>query len=110
MYHRSEYHTIKRRLEEPRRFIQVVMGPRQVGKSTVVKQVLHDINQPFQFFSADDVPAINSNWISNCWEATRSIMKAQELDEMILIIDEIQKINNWSETIKKEWDKDTFND
>ena len=45
--------------EEPRRFIQVVKGPRQVGKSTVVKQVLKDLEIPFQFFSADSVPVTN---------------------------------------------------
>lgn len=57
---------IKRRLEEPRRFIQVVMGARQIGKSTVVKQVLNDIDMPYQFFSADNVPASNGAWVSNC--------------------------------------------
>ena len=66
MYKRKEYQIIKNRLEEPRRFIQVVMGARQIGKSTVVKQVLNDINTPYQFFSADDVPATNNAWISNC--------------------------------------------
>ncbi|MDE5874824.1 MAG: AAA family ATPase [Muribaculaceae bacterium] len=84
------------------------MGPRQVGKSTVVKQVLHDIDQPYQFFSADNVPASNSNWISNCWAAARSLMSNQGLESMIIIIDEIQKIVGWSEVVKKEWDDDTF--
>ena len=46
MYKRAEYHTIKNRMNEPRKFIQVVMGPRQVGKSTVVKQVLKDTDMP----------------------------------------------------------------
>ena len=59
MYKRPEYQIIKKRIEEPRRFIQVVMGPRQVGKSTVVKQVLKDLEIPFQFFSADSVPVTN---------------------------------------------------
>ena len=53
MYKRAEYKTITERLKEPRKFIQVVMGPRQVGKSTVVKQVLEDIDLPYQFYSAD---------------------------------------------------------
>ena len=57
MYKRTEYQLIRRRLEEPRKFIQVVMGPRQVGKSTVVKQVLQDLDAPYQLFSADNVPA-----------------------------------------------------
>ena len=56
MYKRAEYQIIKDRMEEPRKFIQVVMGARQVGKSTVVKQVLKDISIPYQLFSADNVP------------------------------------------------------
>ena len=110
MYKRSEYQIIKSRLEEDRKFLQVVMGARQVGKSTVVKQVLKDINIPFQFFSADNVPASNSAWISNCWAATRSLQESNNLECIIIVIDEIQKIANWSEVIKKEWDDDTFND
>lgn len=110
MYKRSEYKTIKVRLEEPRRFIQVVMGARQIGKSTVVKQVLKDLEAPYQFFSADNVPATGSAWISNCWAAVRSLKENKGLDSIILVIDEIQKIANWSEVVKKEWDDDTFHD
>lgn len=108
MYKRAEYQTIKNRLVEGRKFIQVVMGPRQVGKSTVVRQVLQDIDIPYQFYSADNVPATNTAWVSNCWEATRSLMSVKGYDSIILVIDEIQKIHNWSEVIKKEWDDDTF--
>lgn len=110
MYKRSEYKIIKGRLEEPRRFIQVLNGARQIGKSTVTKQVLKDISLPYQFFSADNVPATNSTWISDCWETTRTIKRVNNYDTIVLVIDEIQKIRNWSEVVKKEWDKDTFND
>lgn len=110
MYKRAEYQVIKGRLEEQRRFIQVVMGARQIGKSTVVKQVLKDLNAPYQFFSADNVPATNSAWISNCWAAVRSLKESKEQESIILVIDEIQKIANWSEVVKKEWDDDTFYD
>ena len=108
MYKRAEYKTITERLKEPRKFIQVVMGPRQVGKSTVVKQVLEDIDLPYQFYSADQPMAFNNSWVSNCWAATRSIMESQGHNTIILVIDEIQKIANWSEAVKKEWDDDTF--
>ncbi len=110
MYKRVEYQLIKNRLEEQRRFIQVVMGARQIGKSTVVKQVLKDLDAPYQFFSADNVPATNSNWISDCWDAVRSLKKSNGWGSVILVIDEIQKIANWSEAVKKEWDDDTFHD
>lgn len=110
MYKRAEFQTIKSRLEENRRFIQVVMGPRQVGKSTVVKQVLKELDIPYQMFSADNVPTTNSGWIANCWEATRSLQKNKGYEGIVLVIDEIQKITNWSEAVKKEWDNDTFHD
>ncbi len=86
------------------------MGPRQVGKSTVVKQVLQELNLPYRFYSADNVPAINSAWVSNCWAAVRSLKESKGLDCILLVIDEIQKIVNWSEVVKKEWDDDTFHD
>ncbi len=110
MYKRAEYQTIINRLKEQRKFIQVVMGARQIGKSTVVKQVLKDLDAPYQFYSADNVPATNSAWISNCWAAVRSLKESNRWDSVILVIDEIQKISNWSEVVKKEWDDDTFHD
>ena len=97
-------------MNEPRKFIQVVMGARQIGKSTVVKQVLQDLDMPYQFFSADNVPATNSAWISDCWAAVRSLKESRGWESVILVIDEIQKIANWSEVVKKEWDDDTFRD
>lgn len=108
MYKRSEFQIIKRRLEEPRKFIQVVMGPRQVGKSTIVKQVLAEIDIPYQLYSADAVPASNRSWIADCWAAARRVMASNGATEFVIVIDEIQKISNWSEAVKKEWDDDTF--
>ena len=109
MYKKPEYKIITNRLLEERKFIQVVMGPRQVGKSTVVKQVLKDIDIPYLFYSADNVPASNSGWISDCWAAVRSLKVNKSWHDVILVIDEIQKIANWSEVVKKEWDFDSFN-
>ena len=109
MYKRAEYQIIVERINEPRRFIQVLTGPRQVGKSTVVRQVLQNLNSPYQFFAADNVPATNNTWVSDCWAATRSLMDSKDAPSMLLVMDEIQKIPNWSEAVKKEWDADTFN-
>lgn len=110
MYKRKEYQTIKKRLEEPRKFIQVLTGARQTGKSTVVKQVLADLDVPYQFFSADNVPTTAGSWITDCWAATRSLKQSNGWASVVLVIDEIQKISNWSEAVKKEWDSDSFHD
>ncbi len=109
MYKRKVYDTIIKRLEERRMFIQVIMGPRQIGKSTVIRQVLDDLDKPSLFYSADTIPCTSSTWISECWANARLQMRAQGLEEMILVIDEIQKLKNWSEYVKKEWDADSLN-
>ena len=109
MYKRKVYDTIIKRLEERRMFIQVIMGPRQIGKSTVIRQVLDDLDKPSLFYSADTIPSTSSTWISECWANARLQMRAQGQEEMILVIDEIQKLKNWSEYVKKEWDTDSLN-
>lgn len=109
MYKRSVYETIRKRLEEPRRFVQVIMGPRQIGKSTVVKQVLDDCGKPFLLYSADTIPSTSSTWISECWNTARLQMRIRQDEETIIVIDEIQKLKNWSEYVKKEWDADSLN-
>lgn len=111
MYKRDVFYILTERLNEPRKFVQVVMGPRQIGKSTVVKQVMNSIGKPFLLFSADTVASTNSSWISECWEMARLQLRTQSrTDELILVIDEIQKLKNWSEYVKKEWDADSLND
>lgn len=107
MFVRAEYQEIKSRLEEPRRFIQVISGPRQVGKTTVVEQVLSDISIPYHFFSADATVNVNQSWISNIWDSIRNEMDYRKQTDHILVIDEVQKVPNWSEIVKSEWDRDS---
>lgn len=108
MYKRNVYDTIIKRLNEQRMFIQVVMGPRQIGKSTVVRQVLDDLGKPYLFFTADTIPSTSPTWISQCWATARLQMRTMQQDELILVVDEIQKLKNWSEYVKKEWDADSL--
>jgi uncharacterized protein len=109
MIERGQLQVLTSRVLEPRKFIQVLMGPRQVGKTTMANQMLKKINIPYLFESADSVAAVNTNWIEQIWESALLKMKALSADEFILVIDEIQKIQNWSETIKSLWDRDTRN-
>ncbi len=110
MYRRRHFIELKDRLLESRNKIQVLSGPRQVGKSTLMKQVLKEIDLPYLFVTGDDVSSDNNTWISETWNTARSIMKIRKYEIFILVIDEIHKIKNWSEAVKKEWDIDTFND
>ena len=110
MLQRSYFEVITRRINEPRKFIQIIEGPRQVGKSTLIKQVLKDISLPWVHFTADNVPATRSAWISDCWATARNKLLMEHLSELLLVIDEVQKLTNWGEVVKKEWDDDTFND
>ena len=110
MIQRSHFQTIVARIKEPRKFIQIVEGPRQVGKSTLIKQVLRSISTPWMHFAADNVPATRSAWISDCWASARNKLQMEHLPELLLVIDELQKLQNWAEVVKKEWDADTFND
>jgi hypothetical protein len=72
-------------------------------------QMLKKLNIPYIFESADAVSAVNTDWIEQVWETARLKMKVQTAKEFILVIDEIQKIQNWSETVKRLWDRDTLN-
>lgn len=107
MFKRSHIETLVSRVKEDRKFIQVVMGPRQVGKTTLVSQMLEEISIEHHFESADAVPNSNATWLQQIWESVRLRMKAGNINEYLLIIDEIQKIENWSEVVKQQWDKDT---
>lgn len=107
MYKRLQYNILKDRMMEPRSFIQVIAGARQVGKSTMVKQVLKDITIPNTMETADSIEADDTGWISNLWTAVRQQMQFKNEAEHILVIDEVHKISNWSEKVKREWDYDT---
>ncbi|GAA4778679.1 ATP-binding protein [Olivibacter ginsenosidimutans] len=107
MFERPYLQTLEKRTNEPRRFIQVLMGPRQVGKTTLVMQLTKKITTPYLFVSADAVPASDKSWLSAQWDAARIQMQRKESPDFLLIIDEIQKIDNWSETVKLLWDTDT---
>jgi len=110
MYRRSQFDELAVRLAEPRRMIQVISGPRQVGKSTMVKQVLQETTIPNMLVSADGISKYNTAWIGEVWETARARMRVGRHTEYLFVIDEVHKIDNWSEEVKKQWDADTFND
>lgn len=109
MFQRVYLQQLITRMNEPKQFIQVLMGPRQVGKTTLIEQLIAQINCQYIFESADAVAATDHTWIATLWEKARLLARSAEDKDVILIIDEIQKIDNWSEIVKKLWDEDTKN-
>lgn len=107
MFERPYLQVLAARINESRKFIQVVMGPRQVGKTTLVTQLTAAYGYPFHFVTADAVPAADATWLEQQWETARLMMKQRGAPEFLLVIDEIQKITNWSETVKLLWDTDS---
>ena len=135
-YERAQVSTLLQRLDErPQRLI-VVTGPRQTGKTTLFQQVLRRKNRPSWYVSVDEpdattlpgIPFMGSGfpeladppmvaldrprdrrWLVRLWERAR--MASRQSDGVfVLAIDEIQKIPNWSETVKGLWDADRLHD
>jgi predicted AAA+ superfamily ATPase len=94
--------TIQQRLAEECPLIQVILGPRQVGKTTSILQVTQHLEGkvPYHYASADAVFASDWSWIEEQWFIAANLGKGS-----LLILDEIQKVANWSELIKKLWDE-----
>ena len=96
-----------RRLNEPRRFLQVVAGARQVGKTTLITQVAAKTRLPYCIASADEPTLRGLDWLETQWEVARVLAAKAGKGGALLVLDEIQKIPNWSESVKRLWDEDT---
>lgn len=100
------FHQLLERIREPRKFIQVLLGPRQVGKTTLALQVAEVVGKPCHYVSADLATLEDLAWLRQQWEIARK--KAEGEKGALFIIDEVQKIPHWSEMIKALWDHDTL--
>lgn len=107
MFQRTYYQSLAKRLDEPRSVIQVLAGPRQVGKTTLISQLLGAGSLPSHSVSADGIANAGSTWLEQQWEVARVKYRQSGAQAYILAIDEIQKIPNWSEAVKANWDADT---
>ena len=92
------------RLNETPRFIQIVAGPRQVGKTTLVKQVLTHFPDRSLYVSADLPVAPTAQWIEQQWQ--RAMLSKPSMDRpFVLALDEVQKVDRWSDVVKSLWDQ-----
>ncbi len=104
VFKRNLYKPLLERLGEPRRFLQVLAGPRQVGKTTLAREVMEALVCPAHFTSADEPALKGPAWIEEQWEVARTMIGKVGA---VLFLDEVQKVTGWSEVIKRLWDEDT---
>ena len=93
-------------MTEPRRFIQVLAGPRQVGKTTLARQIMAEKGVISHYATADEPTLRDRTWLEQQWETGR-LRTRDQATGAILVLDEIQKVSGWSETVKRLWDEDT---
>lgn len=106
MYKRKIFQGLFKRLREPRRFIQVLVGPRQTGKTTLARQIAEAVPWPVHFATADEPTLRDRGWLVQQWEVARTKINPRG-NGGLLILDEAQKVTHWSEVIKRLWDEDT---
>jgi uncharacterized protein len=105
MKKRPSFELLLKRLREPRRFIQSLIGPRQVGKTTLARQVADELEIPSRYITADLATLQDVFWLRQQWDVARELAKSE--GKALLIVDEIQKIPHWSDMVKLLWDQDT---
>ncbi|HIW77325.1 MULTISPECIES: ATP-binding protein [Gordonibacter] len=105
MYERAVVKVLRGRMEEPLGLMQVLVGPRQTGKSTALKQASADLSVPVHSVSADFA---DQAWLRTEWQQARNLVSAR--GEALLIVDEVQKIEGWSAVVKELWDEDRRGD
>ena len=106
-YSRRQACELVQRLREPRRFIQVIAGSRQVGKTTLAGQAARRSGLPTRHASADEPTLRDTRWIEQQWEAARRLADEADAAGALLVLDEVQKVTGWSEAVKHLWDTDT---
>ncbi len=92
-------------LQTAKDLIHVVMGPRQVGKTTAATQIEKRWKGSVHYAAADGMQPFGIEWIENQWHVARRLSECNKL-RTLLILDEVQKVQSWSEIVKRLWDED----
>lgn len=98
-FERSFVANMEERLGGDIPLIQILVGPRQVGKTTGARQLLERVKGFYFFANADGVLVSDQNWLIEQWQRALALG-----DGALLVVDEIQKVPNWAESIKALWD------
>ena len=106
MYERSLVNKLADRMNEPRRFIQMLIGPRQTGKSTAIRQALERVDIP-RHVALASIDSASRDWLRSQWLLARNLI-TPETPSAILVIDEVQLVDQWSSVAKELWDEDAW--
>lgn len=110
MYRRPVYRILLARIKEERKFLQVLAGPRQTGKTTLIRQAMESLRQASHYASADEPTLQSRTWIEQQWEVGRLLTRdPKNKTGALLVLDEVQKVPGWSEAVKRLWDADSAN-
>lgn len=105
-FQRTIVGTLVARMNEPRRFIQMLIGPRQTGKSTAIRQALQLVDLP-RHVALASVDSSSRDWLRAQWIQARSLITPTS-PSALLVIDEVQLVSQWSAVVKELWDEDAW--
>lgn len=106
-FHRPIFRALLERLHQPSRFLQVLAGPRQTGKTTLARQAMERFGDSAHYASADEPGLRGPGWIEAQWETARQLRRRGEKRGALLVLDEIHKLPSWSGTLKRLWDAES---
>lgn len=106
VYERPVVESVLQGLQAKKKLLQIITGPRQVGKTTSAMQIAEKWNGPVVNATADSPLPPGPEWIRSQWNLAMSKVKKDSEGEksVLLILDEVQKVKGWSEVVKELWD------
>lgn len=107
MYREEQEALFRKRIKAPRKFIQVVVGPYFIGKTTMVQDQVAEAMLSQHYCTAQKAPDRSNEWVHEEWAKVRQIMRLDKISQIVLILDDIQYIDNWAEAVMEEWKVDT---
>ena len=82
--------------------IQLLTGPRQVGKTTLLLELARQFGEAAVYMAGDEPDAALPGFWERCWTETEA--RAQR-GTAVLLLDEIHHLPDWAARLKGQWDR-----